>query len=456
MPTKHSPGTTYPIRVIGIYATHWRYRKHTPSAQPGFELGLLEEFHHLFQDQLPRVLFHEWVPVQMLAFAPPGRPTVKVTEITSAEFWLFVLPSDQVVAAVALDFPSPDLNEDSTLVVKILEFCAYSQILISDFQLLDHIGRRAGRVSAEKIDNTDKYIPLPPERHQIVLARKSPGKEPPSQDVMKRILYRINPPYRQEFMPLALPSGLNQEESTYGAVTPYVSLLFGHEKFVNDSVFLTTVQAVGTAVRFRQIWHAAHQNVRVLRGTGQVRKVGAQRHADLEGLLDELGNLELDLSFSVETSADLGLLIPALRIESFHRELYRVMELPARASTVSQMFVRLDSSIRSELTAIDIRERWEEEEKRLHGAIAVSVRSIVIMPIFFILAFFGINAVEVSGKRSVFDLSYYLDVYIVAGVLALIPVVVFFVLHRKAWRRVREEGRRRRASAALQQAVTGV
>ena len=257
-------------------------------------------------------------------------------------------------------------------------------------------------------------------------------------------------------MPLALPSGLNQEESTYGAVTPYVSLLFGHEKFVNDSVFLTTVQAVGTAVRFRQIWHAAHQNVRVLRGTGQVRKVGAQRHADLEGLLDELGNLELDLSFSVETSADLGLLIPALRIESFHRELYRVMELPARASTVSQMFVRLDSSIRSELTAIDIRERWEEEEKRLHGAIAVSVRSIVIMPIFFILAFFGINAVEVSGKRSVFDLSYYLDVYIVAGVLALIPVVVFFVLHRKAWRRVREEGRRRRASAALQQAVTGV
>jgi len=147
----------------------------------------------------------------MLAFAPPGHPTVKVTEITSAEFWLFVLPSDEVVAAVALDFPSPDLNEDPTLVVKILEFCAYSQIIISDFKLLDHIGRRAGKVSAEKIDNTDKTIPLPPERHQIVLARKSPGKEPPSQDVMKRILYRINPPYRQEFMPLALPSGLNQK-----------------------------------------------------------------------------------------------------------------------------------------------------------------------------------------------------------------------------------------------------
>ena len=448
MPTEQKP--TYPIRVIGIYATHWRYRKHTPSVQPGFELGLLEEFHHLFQDQLPRVLFHEWVPVQMLAFAPPGRPTVKVTEITNAEFWLFVLPSDQVVAAVALGFPSPDLNEDPTLVVKILEFCAYSQIMISDFKLLDHIRRRAGKVSAEEIDNTDntdKAISLPPERHQIVLAPKFPGKEPPSQDVMKRILYRINPPYRQEFMPLALPSGLNQEESTFGAVTTYVSLLSGHEKFVDDSVFLTTAQAVGTAARFRQIWHAAHQNVRTFRETGQARRVGEQRRADLEELVDELGNLELDLSFSVETSADLGLLIPSLRIESFHRALYRVMELPTRASTVSQMFVRLDSSVRSELRAIDIRERREEEEKRLHGAIAVSVLSVIGVPLGFIVAFFGINATEVDNKLSLFDFSHYLIAYIIAGVLAMIPVIVFFFLHRKTWRRAREDVRRRLTAA---------
>lgn len=454
MSTEHSPGATYPIRVMGIYATHWRYRKHIPSAQPGFELGLLEEFHHLFQDQLPRVLFHERVPVQMLAFAPSGRPTEKVTEITNAEFWLFVLPSDQVVAAVALNFSSPDLNESSTLVVKILEFCAYSQIEIRNIELLEYIRRRAGQVGAEEIDKTDKVVPLPPERHQIVFAREIPGKEAPSRKVMKQILYRIKPPYRQEFMPLARPSGLNQEKSAFGAVTPYVSLLFGHENFVDDSVFLTTVQAVGTAARFRQIWHTAHQNVRTFRETGQARKVGEQRRADLESLVDELGNLELDLSFSVETSADLGLLIPSLRIESFHRELYRVMELPARANTVSQMFVRLDSSIRSELRAIDIRERREEEEKRLHGAIAVSVLSVIGVPLGFIVAFFGINADEVKNTRSLFELSYYLEAYIVAGVLALIPIIVFFALHRKTWRRARAEARRT-PSAALQQSVTG-
>ena len=43
----------------------------------------------------------------------------------------------------------------------------------------------------------------------------------------------------------------------------------------------------------------------------------------MEFLADELGNLELDLSFSVEASADLGLLIPLLRIESFTRTCMR-------------------------------------------------------------------------------------------------------------------------------------
>jgi hypothetical protein len=189
------------------------------------------------------------------------------------------------------------------------------------------------------------------------------------------------------------------------------------------------VQAVGTAARFREIWHAAHQCVQTFRETGQARNVGQQRRADLEDLVDELGNLELDLSFSVETPADLGLLIPSLRIESFHRQLYRVMELPARAKTVSQMFDRL------------------EEKKRLRGAIAVSMLSVIGVPLGFIVAFFGINAVQVDSNLSIFDLSHYLGAYIVAILLGLIPIVVFLALHGKAWLRAREDARRRTPTA---------
>jgi len=148
----------------------------------------------------------------------------------------------------------------------------------------------------------------------------------------------------KQFMHEVQPSGLNQEGRVHGWITPYVSLLFGHQRYVEDSVFLTTVQAIGTAARFRQIWRDAYEDVRTFRTEKLAPDVGQQSRDSLEELVDRLGNLELDLSFSVETSADMGLLIPSLRIESFHRAIYEVLELPKRAQTVSRMFARLDSS----------------------------------------------------------------------------------------------------------------
>jgi hypothetical protein len=343
-----------------------------------------------------------------------------------------------VVAALVLDFRSPDLNEDSTLAVNVLELCAYAQVQIEGLPLAVHIGQLAEKSGAKAIDDTDTRT-IPPEHHQIVFAGTFHGKEPPREDVVDRILYRVDPPYREEFMPLyARPSGLNQEQHTYGAVTPYVSFLYGHQHYVDNSVFLTTVQAVGTAARFRQIWHTAYGQVKTFRADKLAPEVGKQTRASLEELVDQLGNLELDLSFSVETSADLGLLIPSLRIESFHHELYRVMELPTRARTVSQMFARLDSSIRSELTAIDIRERQaaerkrdELEETRLRRAIAVSALSTVGVPLGFLVGFFGINATQVRGTYSIFDMSHYLIVYLAALSLAFVPFAVLVFLNGK-------------------------
>ncbi|HEY3749962.1 MAG TPA: hypothetical protein VGL80_12255, partial [Pseudonocardiaceae bacterium] len=204
-------------------------------------------------------------------------------------------------------------------------------------------------------------------------------------------------------------------------------------EYVENSVFLTVVQAVGTSARFRQIWHKAHGRVRDFRSNGQEAKVGVQRKAAMEFLADELGNLELDLSFSVEASADLGLLIPLLRIESFHKDLYAVMELRERANTVSRMFTRLDASIRSELTAIEIREQQENEERRLRRGAAVSVLSFVAVPLGFLLAFFGINADQVNGDWSIFDLGHYLTVYVAATALAVTPFIAFLILNGRAW-----------------------
>jgi hypothetical protein len=94
------------------------------------------------------------------------------------------------------------------------------------------------------------------------------------------------------------------------------------------------------------------------------------------------------------------------------------------------------------LRAIDIRERREEAEKRVRGAIAVSVLSAIGVPLGFLVAFFGINATQVDSSRSIFDIHHYLGVYVAAGVLALIPVLVFAILYSRSWLRTRDEARR--------------
>lgn len=427
--------STQDVRVISVYATRWRKPWQAgDNGKSHLQLGRLDEFYSLFQEQLPRVLDRIPHDPDTVSFLSVGGDSVVRSRmagltVTRAEVWLFALPSDQVVAALDIDFLSPPLGEDASWTINVLENGAYGQIEIDGKGIEGHIADLARSVGAKEIDTNAL---LPPERHQIVFASDIGGGAAKIEETIALILYRSDPPYRPQFMEVRRPSGLNAEQAI-GAVTPYVSLLSGHPEYVENSVFLTVVQAVGTSARFRQIWHKAHGRVRDFRSNGQEANVGVQRKAAMEFLADELGNLELDLSFSVEASADLGLLIPLLRIESFHKDLYEVMELRERANTVSRMFTRLDASIRSELTAIEIREQQENEERRLRRGAAVSVLSFVAVPLGFLLAFFGINADQVNGDWSIFDLGHYLTVYVAATALAVTPFIAFLILNGRAW-----------------------
>jgi len=422
---------------------------------PPFELGRLVDHWPLLKDKLPRTLAHCQMTVDALRFTEDFDG-----ELTGAESRLFLLPSGVVVAALSLDAADPLFHTDPHLTVSLVERCAYGQMTIDGLRLADWIDDLARGCGA--VPSRDGVTGLPPERHQIVFVRQAPGAhgprsaghvdDPVSAEVVKRVLYRIDPPYREGFAPSREPRGLKQRRGTLGVLTPYVTLIHGHEDYVKNNLFLTAVQAVGTEARFRQIWHEAYGLVRDFRERMQAQEVGVQKRADLEGLVDALGNLELDLSFSVEAAADLGLLIPSLRIESYHRALYEVMELHTRAQTVSQMFRRLDGSIQSEITAIEIRERRAEEARRVSGGFATSLISTIAVPIGFLVAFFGINAREVSPAYSIFDLGHYHGVYLAAVILALIPAAAFLALYGKAaldikrHRRMQAAGRQKRTS----------
>jgi len=447
--TAHDPQV---IEVISVFATRWKHDGHTPERKPDQRLGRLTQFYDLFRDKLPQLVDARKVPADDLEFVPEKETVRRIDAISSAELQLFALPSHQVVAALIVFFHSPDLNKNVRTAEEILDLCGYAQVTISGIGLAAYIGAYAHSkgaypydpaavraaadpvLSQEVADVDETMFPLPPEQHQIMFVRDFGHHQPPGEDVVNRILYRSDPPYRQEVMKLAYPAGLNRESGTFAAVTPYVSFIYGHEDFVDYSIFLTAVQAVGTAAQFREIWYEAYQLIRTFRSDIQEQLVGRQRRQDLENLVDALGNLQLDLSFSVETSADLGLLIPSLRIESFHRELYDVLELPARAHTVSRMFDRLESSIQSELTAVAIRERNDEETRRKEQearrrdwVIAAGFLSAIGVPLGFLVAFFGISAKQIDPTRSIFD-HHYLGVYIVASVIAILPITVLIAL----------------------------
>jgi hypothetical protein len=449
------------IDVISVFATRWKHDGHTPGPKPDARLGRLAQFYDLFRDKLPQLLETAEISVEDLKFQPEDEPGKRIDKISSAKLELFALPSHQVVAALTVIFQSKNFNADARLAEEILDLCGYGQVTIDGVPLATYIGQFAQRMGAKPYDpaavlatkgtkapppppaDADAPMPpLPPEQHQIMFVRDSGRHPPPDADVVNRILYRTDAPYLQEVMKIANPAGLNREDGTFAAVTPYVSFIYGHEDYVDYSIFLTTVQAVGTAAQFSEIWYRAYHLIRTFRSDKQEEAVGLQRRQDLEELVDELGNLQLDLSFSVETSADLGLLIPSLRIESFHRELYDVLELPARAHTVSRMFDRLESSIQSELTAIDIRERNEQDAKRRDWAIAAGLLSSIGVPLGFLVAFFGINARQVSANLSIFS-QHYTGVYILALFIAVLPITVLISLRTAKLRRQRSRERAR-------------
>jgi hypothetical protein len=437
MTTATGPVTA--VRVIGIYATKWRFTGPDSAVlqHETLDLGPLTDAYELFQEHLPKPLAREVVEAATVRFdraMPAGAALERVAS------WLFALPSDQMVAAITFDVEiRPDARTDpgrrlAEVVDGVLDSCLRDGIRIGGHGLEEYVSALAAG-SSKKASPGEKAVLLQ-ERHQVVFMDDGAPLSPADID---RMLYRDDPPYRKEFVRGVEAEGLHeQDRSQIGIITPYVSLICGHADFVQQSVFFSTVQTLGTAARFRQIWHEAYHRVREFRKNNQHQETGTQQRRELEELVDALGNLEFDLTFSVE--------FPQIRIASFHTALTEALDLEKQATTLSQMFRQLGGSVRSELTAIDIRDRAKEEAKeRLEEAtqrqyeLAATVLTVLVIPVGLVIGFLGINAVEVSDKASMFDLHVYWPAYLAALGVGLVPVGLVAWLRHRARRQAHAE-----------------
>src|SRR5215471_10374117 len=168
------------VRVISIYATRWRHRPQADGGQPHLSLGRLEEFYGLFRDQLPQVISRQQHPAEVLTFTPassimpeaatadPSVPAEVDVKFSRAESWLFVLPSDQVVAVLDFDFATDPLDIDPVPTITVLERCAYAQLLVDGLDLEPILPiwrgkqmlRRSMRISCCPLSGTRSFSPL--------------------------------------------------------------------------------------------------------------------------------------------------------------------------------------------------------------------------------------------------------------------------------------------------------
>lgn len=410
-------------RISYIYATPWHLPdEHGLSLRAPTDelrLGRVGSFYKISTDQLPKVLYSGPLDPTKLVFK---RFEGNRRSLAAARLWLFATPSRQIVAAFTLD---TNLNIEG--VIDLLEDCYYLDIHLDQSTLESHIRELVSQFEVSQEAGSE----LLPERHQLAFGAKLPERN--CDDVVQRIIYRKDLPYRKEFSSIKYPGELNRRPGNTVAIGPYVSAICGHQNDVENCALLSAVQAVASATRLREIRQAAYEAVASFRHIEQATMTITSRRRTLEELADKLTHLELELSHSVETTADIGLLVPSLRVESYHVALFDAMNLSHRADIAARMLERLDRAINSGLTAVQSIERRNDDERRLRWAVAVGFVSTIAIPLTLVLAYFGINSKEVTPNRSMFDV-HYLGAYITIALIlvaAILPSIALFIQQRR-------------------------
>lgn len=238
------------------------------------------------------------------------------------------------------------------------------------------------------------------------------------------------------------PASLNYPGVTTVGHGRGVSVLAGWTEPVENAfglVAITLVTALGVLHRARRnAFHAMSRGGRAdLPSTAQARALVSE-------LSTQLGELQLDLSFGVESYLD-SVLVPELVIGGFQRSLCEALAVVEGLEHTSRMLERLDSVIEVRRSALEsaLQEQHERRDRIFSGIVAVG--SLIAVPPAILLAFFGVNADEVDARRSIFDLHRYWGAYLLVWIPYMLLVTVGFALQRRIRSRRGDEAIGRRS-----------
>jgi MFS family permease len=147
---------------------------------------------------------------------------------------------------------------------------------------------------------------------------------------------------------------------------------------------------------------------------------------------------ELELSYAVEAAEDIGLLIPSLSVDSYHRVLSDACEMSSRSATVSRMLSRLRNSLETEIAAVSSLERRSDELRRARWSAVAGLFASLAIPLTILFGYFS----AIGGTRDknlIFDWRAFAIIYAIVGGLIAVSLIVLAVLYVMEARRLRRE-----------------
>jgi hypothetical protein len=251
---------------------------------------------------------------------------------------------------------------------------------------------------------------------------------------MSQILYRGTLPVDSGSLTgIYKPPGLNHPGSTIAAHGRGVSLFAGWTIHLEHAFMLTAVSTVSALGALRLTRHEAFGAMALAQNA--TLAADSRGRSLVSQLSDRLNEMQLDLSFGVETHID-SVLIPEMVVESFQRSLSEAVGIRDSLDNTSRMLQRVGTVISVRLSKLEAADRERSENRDRLVAVLVAVASLLALPPALLLAFFGVNARQVDPAKSIFDFHAYWGAY----ALAWLPFVILVSVGSLMYSRIRRRG----------------
>ena len=267
--------------------------------------------------------------------------------------------------------------------------------------------------------------------HQMVIFSE-PGERELTDDEVQRLIYRADLEARSEYSDIVRPNELNRRVGRGAALGPFVSVLWGQQDYIENCAFLSAI----TGATASMVMFEARSDL-----MQEITAIGNQRgdHLDaddtrdrLDGVNRTLASIENRIALCIDGVSTIMPYVPSLRVESFHRALFEALDTEFNRTALQRLLERLHALVDLEQDMLTSRVAQESDDRTLRWSLSIGLASLVAVPFTILFGFFGANANEIDGTRSIFSMQYWPIFAIVGGatfVISMIHLVLY--LHHK-------------------------